>query len=231
MSAERGTLERLVIRAYEQPDYSGAEVGLFEAYVNPAEITLSYEVEYDSAQGQGTTNSRQTFKRMKPGDLSLALFLDGTGANGRPLDVQQKIEQFQRVTGYNGNIHRPNYLKVVWGTLPVKKCVLKGASIAYKLFKADGVPLRAVITASFSDNADDQTRVATAQDNSPDLTHVRVVKAGDDLPSLCAAIYGDPRFYLKVARANGIDHFRNLRPGTRVFFPPLARRSLPAQEK
>jgi hypothetical protein len=219
--ADRGTLEHLVIKAYEQPDYSGAEISQFEAYVNPTELTLGYEVEYDSAQGQGTTNSRQTFKRMKPGDLALTLFLDGTGANGRPLDVQQKVEEFQSVTGYNGNIHRPNYLKVVWGTLPVKKCVLKSASIAYKLFKPDGVPLRAVITASFSDNSDDETRVAAAQDSSPDLTHVRLVKAGDDLPSLCTAIYGDPRLYLKVARANGIDHFRNLVPGTRVFFPPL----------
>lgn len=221
MSTDRGTLEHLVIKAYEQPDYSGSEVGEFEAYVNPTEITLGYEVEYDSAQGQGTTNARQTFKRMKPGDLSLTLFLDGTGANGRPLDVQQEVEAFQTITGYNGNIHRPNYLKVIWGTLPVKKCVLKSASIAYKLFKSDGVPLRAVITAAFTDNSDDESRVASAQDSSPDLTHVRLVKAGDDLPSMCTAIYGDPRLYLKVARANGIDDFRNLLPGTRVYFPPL----------
>jgi hypothetical protein len=223
VSADRGTLEHLVIKAYEQPDYSGAEAGQFEAYVNPAEFTLAYEIEYDAAQGAGTTNSRQTFKKIKPGDLALTLFLDGTGANGRPLDVQQKVEEFQRVTGYNGNIHRPNYLKVVWGTLPVKKVVLKSASIAYKMFKPDGVPLRAVITANFTDNSDDETRVATAQDQSPDLTHVRLVKAGDDLPSLCAAIYGDPRLYLQVARANGIDDFRSLKPGTRIFFPPLER--------
>jgi nucleoid-associated protein YgaU len=99
--------------------------------------------------------------------------------------------------------------------------VLKSASIAYKLFKPDGVPLRAVITANFTDNSDDQTRVAMAQDQSPDLTHVRLVKAGDDLPSLCNQIYGDPRLYLQVARANGIDDFRNLAPGTKLRFPPL----------
>jgi nucleoid-associated protein YgaU len=60
-----------------------------------------------------------------------------------------------------------------------------------------------------------------AQDESPDLTHVRLVKAGDNLPSLCDAIYGDPQMYLKVAEANGIDDFRRLVPGTRIFFPPL----------
>jgi hypothetical protein len=219
--AERGTLEKLVIKAYERPDFSGSPVGEFSAYVNPNEITIAYEVEYDSAQGAGTTGSRMNFKKMKPGDLSLTFFIDGTGASGRPIDVQEQVERFQTVTGYNGNIHRPNYLKVVWGTMQVKRCVLKSASIAYKLFKPDGVPLRAVITATFTDSADDQTRVAVAQDQSPDLTHVRVVKGGDTLPLLCHEIYGDPLLYLKVADANGIDDFRNLAPGTRIFFPPL----------
>jgi hypothetical protein len=220
---DRGTLERLVIKAYEKPDYSGSAIGEFESFVNPNEITIGYEAEYDSAQGAGTTGSRMEFKKIKPGDLSLTFFLDGTGANGRPLDVQQAVESFQRVTGYNGNIHRPNYLKVVWGTLQVKRCVLKSASIAYKLFKPDGIPLRAIITATFTDNSDDQTRVALAQDQSPDLTHVRVVKAGDSLPALCHEIYGDPFRYLQVAAVNNLVDFRRLVPGTRLAFPPVER--------
>ena len=219
--ADQGMLEHLLIRAYTQPDFSGAHIAEFQAYVNPSEITLAYEMEYDSAQGAGTTNSRMEFKKVKPGDMSLTFFLDGTGANGRALDVQDAIQQFQNVTGYNGDIHRPNYLKVVWGTLQVKRCVLKSASIAYKLFKPSGIPLRAVITATFTDCADDQTRVAMAQDQSPDLTHVRLIKAGDTLPQLCQEIYGDPRYYLAVAAANGVDNFRRLKPGTKLFFPVL----------
>jgi len=220
---DTGGLEKLLIRAYEKPDYSGQQVSEFEAYVNPSELTLTYEMEYDSAQGSGTTNSRMDFKKVKPGDLSLAFFIDGTGANGRRIDVRERIDQFQTVTGYNGKIHRPNYLKVMWGKLQVKRCVLKSASIAFKLFQPDGVPLRAVISATFTDNSDDQTRVALAQDSSADLTHVRVVEAGDTLPLLCYRIYGDPRRYVQVARANGLDHFRRLEPGIRLRFPPIAR--------
>ncbi len=219
--SNRGTLEKLLIRAYTHADYSGAPVGEYQAYVNPNEITLSYEMEYDSSQGSGTTNSRMNFKKMKPGDMTLTFFIDGTGANGQAADVQQQIESFQTVTGYNGDIHRPNYLKLVWGTLQVKRCVLKSASISYKMFKPDGVPLRAVITAIFTDNSDDQSRVAIAQDQSPDLTHIRLVKAGSTLPALCYEIYGDPAYYLDVARANSIDAFRKLKPGSRIFFPPL----------
>jgi hypothetical protein len=202
--SDRGTLEKLLIKAYDKPDYdrSTQPIGQFESYVNPSEITLSYEIEYDAAQGAGTTC---------------------TGASGRVIDVQKKIEEFQTVTGYNGSNHRPNYLKVAWGTLQVKRCVIKSVSIAYKLFKPDGIPLRAVITAAFIDNSDDQTRVALARDQSPDLTHVRLAKAGDNLPAMCFKIYGDPRYYLDVARANRIDNFRNLVPGTRIFFPPLTK--------
>ncbi|MES2208304.1 MAG: hypothetical protein V4525_16090 [Pseudomonadota bacterium] len=219
--SERGTLEKLVILAYTTPDYSGEPIGRFESYVNPNEITLSYEMEYDEAQGAGTTNSRMNFKKQKPGELALAFFIDGTGANGKLIDVQEKIESFQTVTGYNGDIHRPNYLKVNWGTLQVKRCVLKSASIAYKMFRPNGVPLRAIITANFKDNSDDTTRVAMAQDQSPDLTHMRVIKAGDKLPVLCNEIYGSPHFYLRVAQANSLDDFRNIQPGTQLYFPPL----------
>lgn len=219
--AEMGALERLIVEAYEQPDYSGAPFAVFQAYVNPHEITLSYEMEYDSAQGAGTTASRMDFKKVKPGDLQLSFFLDGTGADGRTIEVQAMVELFELVTGYNGRIHRPNYLIVRWGTLPVKRCVLKSASVVYKLFRPSGVPLRAVIAATFTDNSDDQTRVALQQDESADLTHIRVVKAGDTLPGLCHEVYGDPFLYLEVADANGLDNFRDLAPGTRVFFPPV----------
>lgn len=221
MAAAPGKLEKLLILAYAKPDYSGKAIDQFESYVNPNEITLSYEMEYDSAQGSGTTNSRMSFKKQKPGDLSLSFFLDGTGANGVKLDVQAAIEKFGKVTGFNGDIHRPNYLVVNWGTLQVKRCVLKSASIAYKMFQPNGIPLRAVISATFTDNSDDKTRVAKEQKQSPDLTHRRTIKAGDNLPTLCHQIYGDPQLYLRVAQANGMDDFRNLVPGTQVFFPPL----------
>lgn len=219
-----GQLEKLLVRAYSAPDYAESSlIDTFESYVNPNEITLAYEMEYDSAQGSGTTGSRMDFKKVKPGDLSLAFFLDGTGANGVKIDVQEQVDKFQTVTGYNGDIHRPNYLQVAWGTLQVKRCVLKSASIAYKLFKADGTPLRATISATFVDAVEDQTRVALAQDASPDLTHVRVLRAGESLAALCGQIYGRPELYAKVARANGLDGLRHLPAGTRVRFPPLAK--------
>src|SRR6266700_3306311 len=122
---DMGELEKVQIRAFKKPGCQGEPVSVFKAYVNPSEITLSYEIEYDSASGSGTTASRMNFKKMKPGDMSLTFFLDGTGANGQKVDIQKKIEEFQTATGYNGEVHSPNYLMVAWGTLQVRRCVLK----------------------------------------------------------------------------------------------------------
>ena len=216
-----GELEKLTIQAYTEADYSGESVGEFTAYVNPNELTLAYEIEYDSGQGSGTTGSRMDFKQIKPSDLSVSLFLDGTGANGHKISVQDEINKFQEVTGYNGTIHRPNYLLVAWGNLTVRRCVLKSASVAYKVFKPSGEPLRAIISASFADNTDDQTRVAEAQDESPDLTHQRIFKAGDSLPSMCQEMYNDASLYPQVAKINNLKSFRNIAPGTTLVFPPL----------
>ncbi len=39
---DRGQLEHLRIEAYTKADYAGTAIATFEAYVNPAELTLSY---------------------------------------------------------------------------------------------------------------------------------------------------------------------------------------------
>jgi LysM repeat protein len=219
---DKGTLEKLVIKAFKTPDYDcSSYIDEFEAFINPSEITLSYEMDYDSSQGPGTTGSRMEFSKLKPGDMTLTLFIDGTGANGYCVDVQKQVEKFKSITSYNGDIHRTNYLLIGWGTLSIKRCVLKKVTIAYKMFKPSGIPLRALITADFTDNSDDKSRVALAQDKSSDLTHIHLVKGGDTLPGLCYQIYGDFKYYIEVARVNQIDNFRNILPGTKLFFPPL----------
>lgn len=223
-----GRIEKLAIWAFEQPDCEGPVVERFEAQVNPAELTTGFEFEYVDAQGAGTTARRADFNKSKASDLQLSFFVDGTGADratpDSPLvDVQQVVLQFQSVTGYSGKLHRPHYLKVMWGKLEIRRCVIKSVQIVYKLFRADGVPLRALINAVFMEAVDDASRVAKDGPQSADLTHLRTVKAGDSLPLLCHEIYGEPLRCVQVARANGLDHFRELRPGQQIVFPPIER--------
>ena len=221
---ERGKLEKLVIKAYTKPDYSDRPVDEFQVYFNPEEYAQVYDIEYDDKSGDGTTGSPMVFKRIKPQEYSLKFMIDGTGTGGEKINVPDMIRKFFSVMGYDGKIHRPRYLQVLWGTLR-SYCILLKADITYKLFKPDGTPLRAVINATFKENIDDRTRVAKANDTSPDLTHVRVVKAGDTLPIMAYEIYGDLSRYIEVARVNGLDNFMQLRPGERILFPPVEKTS------
>jgi nucleoid-associated protein YgaU len=54
------------------------------------------------------------------------------------------------------------------------------------------------------------------------MTHERIVVAGDTLPAMAQAIYGNSMYYLQVAAYNHLENFRNLVPGTKISFPPLA---------
>ena len=217
-----GELKKLKIEAYTNLDYSSkADDGEFYVLFNPNTYKQKYEVEYEAVQGQGTTGSAQKFGKIKPQEYSFEFLFDGTGVSSEKIDVADEIERFLVITGKNnGDIHRPHYLLISWGSL-ISKCVLKSAEITYNLFKPDGFPLRAKVNATFAENIDDALRVASEGNNSPDLTHSRMVKEGDTLPLMTYRIYGDSKYYLEVARVNQLKNFRKLEVGQTIYFPPL----------
>ena len=89
------------------------------------------------------------------------------------------------------------------------------------MFNPDGTPVRVIATAAFVGSIEDNLREAIKRSNSPDLTHIRKVSEGDTLPLMTFKIYGNSAYYLEVARINKLVNFRNLVPGTDIFFPPI----------
>lgn len=216
-----GELKKMVIEAYRKSDYSGSPAETFTVMFNPNTYTQKYEVEYQARQGQGDTGSPQVFGNIKPQEYTFDFVFDGTGAAAEQQEVQDVVDAFLKVAGkHDGEIHRPLYLKLVWGSL-ISKCVLKSAEITYTLFKPDGYPLRAKVKATFAENVEDALRVAEERRSSPDLTHVRTVQEGDHLSLLSDRLYQDPGYYLQLAAANGLTNFRRLRTGQALRFPPL----------
>jgi hypothetical protein len=216
-----GGLKKMLIEAFKEADYSGAAADSFSVMFNPTSFSQKYEVEYEERQGAGDSSSPQVFGKIKPQEYSFEFLFDGTGTAADPVDVQETVDRFLAVAGrLDGEIHRPMYLKISWGAL-LSKCVLKSAETTYTLFDSDGYPLRAKVKASFSENVEDTLRVAEERKNSPDLTHRRIVHEGDHLSLMCQQIYGDPRYYLQVARFNGLKNYRRLAVGQELLFPPL----------
>lgn len=227
--AQDGKLQKLKIRAFSDPEFS-KEVFLsgnkeYEVAINPETYSLSYKAEYTSANATGTTGGKMPFFRTLPENLNLEFLFDRTGvfADSQPQDngVNGDIADFKKITyDFNGDIHRPNYLKVSWGEL-LFKCVVTEFNIEYKLFNSNGKPIRAIVKVTFKNFVAEEERAAREKKSSPDLTHYRVVKEGDNLPLMTYRIYGNSKYYLEVARVNGLTNFRKLQPGQKLTFPPV----------
>ncbi|HEY9115533.1 MAG TPA: hypothetical protein VIN10_12610 [Bacteroidales bacterium] len=216
-----GKLEKMLIEAYKDALYNDKDSNEFVAMFNPEQYSIRYEIESDDTSGSGTSGSSQTFQRLKPQDLSLDFTIDGTGVSGEKVEVPDRVKNFLDVAyEYQGDQHRPRYLKIVWGTL-IFKCVLKSANVNYTLFNPEGQPLRAKISASFSGFIEDTLRAAQEDSSSPDLTHMRIVRDGDTLPLMAYNIYGDSKYYYQVAEINGLSNLKKLETGQKIFFPPL----------
>ncbi|MEL6132139.1 MAG: LysM peptidoglycan-binding domain-containing protein [Bacteroidota bacterium] len=229
-----GQLQMMKIVGYKKPTYKDSEKieeGEFTVQINPENYAQTFEIEYDEDQAPGTSDKLPKYNKTKPQVLEFEFVFDSTGAVPGTTDEQrtsafgvlETIDQFKKVAfSMDGETHQPPFLILSWGTL-LFKCVLTGMTLTYKLFRPDGTPVRAVIKAKFQGLIEDALRVAKENKQSPDLTHVRVVQAGDTLPLMCETIYGDPKYYLEVARINKLINFRNLRIGQKIEFPPLAK--------
>lgn len=232
-----GELIKLQIKAYSDETFQ-TEVtnGEFRTLLNPEKYILKYKIEQNQRQGSGTSSSSPRYNRTPPEDLDLEFIFDRTGVlinYGEPgngddsissdegVGIVDDVDLFKRVVfDYSGDEHRPNYLVISWGAL-LFKGVLTELDITFKLFKADGTPLRASATAKFKGFVEDNLRVAMENNSSPDLTHVRIANEGDTLPLMTHRIYGDSKYYLEVALANNITNFRKLKVGQKIFFPPI----------
>jgi phage tail protein X len=229
-STAKGELKKMKIYAYTDVDLSDDHLASipgvanpYTALINPETYTVEIKYEFENAQGQGTTGGQQQFKVKLPEEMSFEFLFDNTGLiDGKPKEnIATEIANFKKfLMEYDGSSHQPRFFKFVWGADLFKgRC--SALNINFKLFNPDGTPTRAICKVTLKQATDEELRVIEQNDSSPDLTHSRVVQKGDTLPWMCYKIYGDPSYYIQVAKANNLQNFRNLETGIQIFFPPI----------
>ena len=223
MAFELSELEKLYILSYTDPGYNTIAGAPFFALINPETYSSRYRVDFTESQAPGTSGTALKFNKIPPQEFNFDFLFDGTGVvNNDNTPVADQLDNFRNnVLQYQGDIHRPYYLKIHWGTL-LFKGVLTSMDIEFKLFRPDGSPLRAMAKCSFKGTIEENLRVAQENAMSPDITHQRILGASDKLPVMTNRIYKDKKYYIDVAGFNQLDSFRNIATGTRLFFPPTA---------
>lgn len=224
----RNGVHKIIIVPYEDKGLTRKADGVepFVIPVNPETYSQNYKVDYDVRRGQGQQKTEVKYKSTAPEELKLEFVFDGTKTiqeyfyQDEP--VKEQVATFlNTVYNMSGKIHMPRYLKLFWGKNYMIQCVLTNVDINYTLFDPEGNPLRAKVSATFLDHIAKEERVARENKESPDLTHIREVKADDRLDYLAFDIYNNSKYMLQVARANGLTSVRNLLPGRTLKFPPL----------
>lgn len=230
MAESEGQLAKLKITAYKDEKFNEpVEGGEYVAQVNPEKVGFKYQIELEEQQEQGTSAAQPKFSKTKPEEMTFQFLFDATGAvpmpdGSAPINadgVQARIESFKKVVlTYNGEQHKPNNLKLIWGRI-LFKCVLNELNLEYTLFRADGTPLRATATAKFVGYVEDELRLAEERRQSADVTHYRTIRSGETLQHHVFSIYRDAGMYLEVARVNQLVNLRRLRTGDTLVFPPV----------
>ena len=196
----------------------------FITLLNPESFAVREELTWYDKSAPGKNGTESIYIATQPRRFTIDFLLDGTGVNtnGVKIPVTAQVALFRGVTSnIQGLIHRPAYLLVQYGTF-INICVLNSSTVTYTMFDLAGLPIRAKISATFTERKIKTLSAILDMLSSPDLTHKVTVQAGDLLPVLTQTIYKNQYYYLQVARANKLKNFRKLQAGTVLTFPPIA---------
>jgi hypothetical protein len=118
----------------------------FIAPINPESFTKNYKIDLDERRGHGNQGTELRFKSTVPEELKLDFILDGTqtmeGYGGedstlKAMPVHDQLDKFLKsVYKYEGEIHRPKFLLLIWGSEIRFRCVLSNLDINHTLFKS-----------------------------------------------------------------------------------------------
>jgi len=122
----------------------------------------------------------------------------------------------------------PPFITFTWGTETTFKSVCTSLTVAYKLFRPNGDPIRADVKMTLKQAEAASTASSTGANRGTNPTTranaghgVHTVKDGDSLPSIAYDAYGDATTWRAIADANGIENPLHLRRGRALSLPRL----------
>jgi hypothetical protein len=218
------SLELLQITGYTDEEFQSAIPGQpYSVMINPDSIKWNRSIEYNEQQAPDSSSPSQKYKSTPSDKLNFDIVIDCTGVvDPTRTSMETEISALKSIVfTYNGQIHRPNFVKVQWGQNIIFNGVLTQFDTTYSLFAPNGSPLRAKISLGFSQYISTSTVAKKDNEQSPDITHMVTVVSGATLPQLCLQVWQDDSYYIQVARYNDLNKFRQLKSNDQLIFPPI----------
>ena len=204
-----------------------------ECFFNPTEYSISKSNEWTYEKVTGTSLPPATFSGGAPRQMDLSLLLDSTLNAGKmtvqaATDALFKMMEVPAGSSGGGTTAVPPFITFQWGTVIPFKAVCTSLTVAYKLFKPNGEPIRAEVkmTLKQAEKANSKSGHGANKGQNPTTRAnagfgVHTVRDGDTLPSIAYQTYGDATRWRLIAEANDVDNPLHLRRGTPLSLPKL----------
>lgn len=195
-------------------EYSKASI---DVMFNPEEYSLNRDNNFASQAIPGLSSPLIQFAHGNLRTLDMELLFD---TYEKLSDVRQETEKFVHLMEIDPELHAPPILIVAWASLQFR-CVLTKASQKFILFLDDGRPVRARISASFTEFIDPEHEALQVKRQTADWTKMHTVLQGETLSAIASQYYSDPTIWRPLAVSNGIDNPRQLFAGQQLTIPAL----------
>ena len=208
-----------LIKAKITVEHSGA---VLTVMFNPEEYSLNRDNNFAAQAIPGLSSPLLQFAHGNLRTLDMELLFD---TYEKRADVRVETEKFIQLMEIDAELHAPPILIVAWASLQFR-CVLTKASQKFVLFLDNGSPVRARISASFTEFIDAEHEALKIKRQTADFTKRHTVLQGETIAGIASKYYGDPGLWRPIAISNELDEPRRLRAGMLLTIP-----SLPFQDR
>jgi hypothetical protein len=184
---------------------------------NPKELTITTNMLYPEISVPGLRTPLLQFVRGEARTLEAELFLDQSNSGE---SLAEKLEEIRAFVTIDGDLHAPPVCLFAWGDTGFQG-VMTEFKERFSMFDEAGKVLRARVTIKMKAYEPANLQYTEINQQSPDRTKTRAIRAGDRYDLIAAEEYGDPALWPVLAAANGDERPRLLRPGRLIEIPPL----------
>lgn len=207
-----------LVKAYLEIEQPQVDDPVIPLRFNPTEYQIQKSNNFAEIAIPGLEAPPIQFVRGAAEELSVEVLVDTSDTLE---DVRERyVDKLRDLLRLNSELHAPPIVRFIWDTA-IFRGVLESLGTTYLLFNPDGVPLRARLALKLKEYRPVEIQVKERPRNSPDVEKTWVVRRGDTLSGIAAAVYRDPKLWREVAAENGIQDPRVLVPGTVLTVPRI----------